>query len=116
MDELAGECVSWKEKLSCINEELENLLGDMLIYAAIICILPAFGYDTRHTLKRFMMEKLKEHTISYSKCSSQNYNDDDNDEFDHIIDKTALEQWRLSGLPSDTFFTENAIAIQESAK
>ena len=113
MDELAGECDSWKEKLSCVNEELENLLGDMLIYAAIICILPSFGYDTRHTLKRFMMEKLKEHTISYSKSSSQ---DDDEDEFYHIIDKTALEQWRLSGLPSDTFFTENAIAIQESTK
>ena len=42
--------------------------------------------------------------------------EDDEDEFYHIIDKTALEQWRLSGLPSDTFFTENAIAIQESAK
>ena len=48
----------------------------------------------------------------YSSTSQE----DDEDEFYHFIDKTALEQWRLSGLPSDTFFTENAIAIQESAK
>ena len=40
---------------------------------------------------------------------------DDQDDF-YLIDKTSLEQWRLAGLPTDNFFTENAIAIQESSK
>ena len=108
LDELAGECESWKEKLGCVNDELENLLGDILIYAAIICILPAFDYEKRQQLNDFMIEELKSHEIPFTVPT-------EDDEF-HMVDKTSLEQWRLSGLPTDPFFTQNAIAIQESSK
>ena len=66
MDELSSECDSWREKLGCVNDELENLLGDVLIFAAIICILPAFDYDRRQKLKDFLMARLKESEIPYS--------------------------------------------------
>lgn len=109
MDELNGESQTWKKDLSMISEDLEHLLGNVLIYAASICLLPIFHSEKRKTLKAFMMSNLKEHEIAYT-------TEEIEDMTSLLIDRTAIEQWRLAGLPSDTFFTENAIAIQNSSK
>ena len=48
IDELAGESTSWKKELTTIAEEFEHLLGNILVYAASICLLPAFHADKRY--------------------------------------------------------------------
>ena len=108
-EELAGESQSWKVDLAAIGDELENLLGNVLITAATICILPPFGNDERHQLKQFMLQSLKENEIQF------NGMDEEGGSFS-LVDRTSLEQWRLAGLPNDTFYTENALAINNSTK
>ena len=60
-------------------------------------------------LKEFMMKSLEDNEIHFSG------NENEENSF-LMIDRTSLEQWRLAGLPKDTFFTENAVAIQNSSK
>ena len=48
IDELALESTSWKKELATIAEEFEHLLGNILVYAASICLLPAFHADKRY--------------------------------------------------------------------
>ena len=47
-EEMAGESSSWKRELAAINDEIDNLLGNVLVYAASICLLPAFHFDKRY--------------------------------------------------------------------
>ena len=108
-EELAGESQSWKVDLAAIGDEVENLLGNVLIMAATICILPPFGNDERQVLKQFMLQSLTENGIQF------NGMDGEGSTFS-LIDRTSLEQWRLAGLPNDTFYTENALAISNSSK
>ena len=49
-EEMAGESSSWKRELAAINDEIDNLLGNVLVYAASICLLPAFHFDKRYVL------------------------------------------------------------------
>ena len=47
-EEMAGESSSWNRELAAINDEIDNLLGNVLVYAASICLLPAFHFDKRY--------------------------------------------------------------------
>ncbi len=109
MDELAGESEMWKTDLANIGQELEELLGNVLIYAASICLLTAFHSEKRDELKHFMFEQLDSEGIAYTKSGEETLPP-------LFIDPTALESWRLAGLPTDTFFTENAVAIHNSPR
>lgn len=42
IDELSTESQSWKKDLSTISDDLEHLLGNVLVYSASVCLLPAF--------------------------------------------------------------------------
>ena len=108
-EELSGESGSWRSDLAAIGDEFENLLGNVLILAATICILPPFGNHERGLLKQFMLQSLKENEIPFNSV------DEEGSTFS-LIDRTSLEQWRLAGLPNDTFYTENALAINHSTK
>jgi dynein heavy chain len=47
LEELTAESDSWTIELTTISEQFEKLLGNVLILAASICILPAFRYEKR---------------------------------------------------------------------
>ena len=115
-EELNGESGSWKSELAAIGDELENLLGNVLILAATICILPPFGNAERCLLKQFMLDSLSENEIPFNSLTSSDEELDKSSIGFSLIDRTTLEQWRLAGLPNDTFYTENAVAINHSTK
>ena len=46
-DELKDEQQTWISKVAALNEKTENLLGDALVSAAYICILPPFNKTSR---------------------------------------------------------------------
>ena len=56
-EEMAGESSSWKRELAAINDEIDNLLGNVLVYAASICLLPAFHYDKRYVLTHSLYKR-----------------------------------------------------------
>lgn len=56
-----------------------------------------------------MLDNLKENEIQYQTS-------DEEEIAPMLLDRTSIEQWRVAGLPNDTFFTENAIAIHNNSK
>ena len=58
-EEMAGESSSWKRELADINHEIDNLLGNVLVYAASICLLPAFHFDKRYVLTHSLYKLLR---------------------------------------------------------
>ena len=47
VDEIKGEKDTWISKVEDLNKKAENLLGDALISACLICILPPFDKISR---------------------------------------------------------------------
>ena len=58
--------------------------------------------NLREYLKNFIEEKMKDGNISRS---------DTNEIIKSMVDYTLLEQWKQSGLSTDDFFLQNAIAL-----
>ena len=48
IDEIKGEKETWISKVENLNKKSENLLGDALISASLICILPPFNKSSRY--------------------------------------------------------------------
>ena len=63
-EEMAGESSSWKRELAAINDEIDNLLGNVLVYAASICLLPAFHFDKRYVLTHSLYKLLRSPCIN----------------------------------------------------
>ena len=102
LDEIKGEKETWISKVDDLNKKAENLLGDALISASLICILPPFNKTSREKLKNFIDRKMSEGNIS---CS------DTSEIVKSMVDYTCMEQWKQSGLSTDDFFLQNAIAL-----
>ena len=54
IDELTGESAQWTKELATIADEFEHLLGNVLVYAASICLLPAFHADKRFVIGMYI--------------------------------------------------------------
>ena len=61
----------------------------------------------REALKNYIDEKMKDGNIA---CS------DANEIVKSMVDYTCLEQWKTSGLSTDDFFLQNAIALTSTQR
>ena len=123
LDELKSENSSWIKEVESLTIRMENLLGDALVSAAYITILPPFEENSRYirfplivmiicllfrrVLKKYVAEQLEVNEIQVSDIEETVHS---------MIDYTKLEQWKFSGLSADSFFLENAIALTNTKR
>ncbi|XP_042213444.1 dynein axonemal heavy chain 3-like [Homarus americanus] len=104
---LGGERDRWSNEAQQLSESLENIVGDVLIAAAIVAYLGAFTVDYRETCLQNWHQKCQELGIS---CSVKFVL------YDTLGDPVQSRTWQLAGLPFDTFSVDNAIIVAHSRR
>eukprot|EP01135_Chromosphaera_perkinsii_P000405 Nk52_evm52s78 gene=Nk52_evmTU52s78 len=98
---LSGERMRWEATILVLEENVSFLPGDCVVASAFMSYAGPFSTNYRARLVALTWEKkIKELEIP---CTP-NYS------FDNFLAKpTDVRQWRIDGLPADTFSTENGV-------
>ena len=105
IDQLSGERQSWSEKVNIYSSDIKNILGDVLLSAAVVSYMGPFILSYRDIalqekwLPYFNTVSDIPYTTNYSLVSV-------------IGEAATLQKWSLSGLPSNKVSIENALIIQ----
>lgn len=88
----AGEAIRWKETVTRLASEIENLFGDVFLSTAQISYNGPFTGLYRHELMENWLGLIKDHGIP----TSEHYN-----LVKTMGDPMLLREWIMQGLPSD---------------
>ncbi|XP_066944541.1 dynein axonemal heavy chain 3-like [Macrobrachium rosenbergii] len=104
---LGGERDRWSSEAQQLSESLENVVGDVLIAAAIIAYLGPFTVDYRQECVKKWHSHCQELGISCSATFSL---------YDTLGDTVQSRTWQLAGLPVDEFSVDNGIIVAYSRR
>lgn len=124
---LAGEKIRWIAAAEHLQEDYENLAGDILLSCGIIAYLaPLTSYYRNQTVEAWYNMCLKENipcTLNYSFSNVLGSDitvifEYSRSQFDILIVFTQkkTQHWNICGLPRDVFSSENAIIMQNSQR
>lgn len=96
------EKVWWETEKSTKEQNLDCILGDLLLIATMVCYLSAFSRRTRkETLEKFC-EMLAEKEIRFS---------DNKTRISLFLSEMKIKQWEKLGLPSQEFYIINGLML-----
>ncbi|KAK3881286.1 hypothetical protein Pcinc_014272 [Petrolisthes cinctipes] len=104
---LGGERDRWSNEAQKLSQSLENVIGDVLIAAAVVAYLGAFTVEYREECLNDWHSKCRELGIS---CSDKFVL------YDTLGDPVQSRTWQLAGLPVDSFSVDNAIIVAHSRR
>uniref|UniRef100_A0A1X7UKU1 AAA+ ATPase domain-containing protein n=2 Tax=Amphimedon queenslandica TaxID=400682 RepID=A0A1X7UKU1_AMPQE len=99
---LADEQIRWSESVKKLDEEVNNVVGNVFVAAACVAYYGAFTSLYREKLMLKWIERCKELEIPVS---------DDLSLISVLADPYEIRQWNSNGLPRDSVSTENAILV-----
>jgi dynein heavy chain len=102
---LAEEGVRWKNNVAVLGKDMECLVGDTFVSAALMSYCGAFTSAFRKELSDFWIQKMKEFSIP----SGEKYN-----MINIMGNPIYLREWSMQGLPEDEISKENAIMVQKA--
>ncbi|NXY12857.1 DYH7 protein, partial [Atrichornis clamosus] len=104
---LGGEKTRWNKAAHDLQEEYDNLTGDVLISAGVIAYLGAFTAGFRQECTKDWSKLCKEKNISCSEnfCLSKN-----------LGDPIKIRAWNIAGLPTDVFSVDNGVIVENSRR
>ena len=107
ISQLSGEKETWRSRVSQYMADIVNILGDVLLSAAVVSYLGAFILTYR---EQVLYKNWVPHLDSLGEI-----NHSDNFTLSKIVGEPALiQKWTVSGLPTDKISVENALIIQYS--
>ena len=107
LDLLADEGVRWEENLQKLNSDIEFILGNVFLSAASVSYLGPFTGVYRKNLITYWVEKCRELAIPCAEGFS----------LEKILGSpVVIQDWNLSGLPSDSVSVENGIIATTSQR
>ena len=103
--QLSGEKETWRNRVSQYNADIVNILGDVLLSAAVVSYLGAFILSYRDQI-------LYKNWVPYLDSLTE-INHSTNFTLAKVVGEPALiQKWIMSGLPTDKVSLENALIIQ----
>ncbi|KAI8818687.1 dynein heavy chain and region D6 of dynein motor-domain-containing protein [Fimicolochytrium jonesii] len=99
---LADEQVRWAESVEKLNQQIEDLVGNIFLSAACVAYFGAFTSTFRAELVAGWIKRCQEIGIPVS----ENFN-----LFDNLADPAVVRDWNIQGLPADPLSTENGILV-----
>lgn len=104
---LGGEKARWSDSVVRYNDQLQNVLGDIVVASGSIAYLGAFTNEYREALYAQWREKLKSLGVRISEgCNVQNT----------LGKPVKIRHWNICGLPTDQVSVENGIIIDKAAR
>ena len=97
---LGGEKTRWSKAAEELGVQYENLTGDVLISAGVVAYLGAFTSAFRQQQIEEWVKLCRAKGIPCSSTFSLNAT---------LGEQVLIRQWKISGLPTDSFSIENGI-------
>lgn len=107
IQQLSGERESWSNKIIEYSSDMKNLLGDVLVSAAVVSYMGPFIWSYREMA-------LEVKWIPFIRTLKEIYCSENYSLSKAVGDVTTLQTWALSGLPSDKVSIENALIIHHA--
>ncbi|OWK63542.1 Dynein heavy chain 7, axonemal [Lonchura striata] len=104
---LGGEKTRWNQAACDLQEEYDNLTGDILISAGVIAYLGAFTAGFRQECTKDWSKLCEEKEIPCSENFSLSKN---------LGDPIKIRAWNIAGLPTDVFSVDNGVIVDNSRR
>lgn len=99
---LADEQVRWKATVEKLTDQIERLVGDVLLSAGLVSYAGPFTGTYRDQLLGTWLESCKESGVPVSESPTLMHT---------LGDPVQVRDWQLHGLPTDSVSTDNAILV-----
>jgi dynein heavy chain len=104
---LGGEQSRWRETVTVLTGQYNDIIGDVLVSSGCIAYLGAFTADYRTALTGLWRAKLDELKIQHTEnCNVQTT----------LADPVQIRAWNIAGLPTDSVSTENGIIMSKARR
>ncbi|KAK7495478.1 hypothetical protein BaRGS_00013176, partial [Batillaria attramentaria] len=100
---LGGEKDRWTQNVEELSEKYDNIIGDVLLSAAVVAYLGPFILDFRQDCLKEWYEMCKDKGIPISDSFSLSKT---------LGDPVAIRDWQIAGLPADNYSVDNAIIVK----
>ena len=107
LDGLGGEKTAWGNRAKELSDRLECLTGDILLASGYCAYIGPFTSDFRTLAVDNWMEKMKTLGIKHTPVFSL---------AEILGDPVSIRNWRIFGLPADSYSTDNAIILHSSRR
>ncbi|NXM04479.1 DYH7 protein, partial [Tyrannus savana] len=104
---LGGEKTRWDKAAKDLQEEYDNLTGDVLVSAGVIAYLGAFTAAFRQECTKDWSKLCQEKNIPCSEDFSLSQN---------LGDPIKIRAWNIAGLPTDAFSVDNGVIVDNSRR
>ncbi|NXF75625.1 DYH7 protein, partial [Sclerurus mexicanus] len=104
---LGGEKTRWDKAAKDLQEEYDNLTGDVLVSAGVIAYLGAFTAAFRQECTKDWSKLCQEKNIPCSENFSLSQN---------LGDPIKIRAWTIAGLPTDAFSVDNGVIVDNSRR
>ena len=104
---LGGEKTRWTQRAAELGEEYAALLGDVAVCAAICAYLGPYTMAYRAAVVAQWRDLLRQKGIRASESFSLLYT---------LGDPVRIREWKIHGLPSDSFSVDNGIIMSRSSQ
>ncbi|XP_076448252.1 dynein axonemal heavy chain 3-like [Babylonia areolata] len=102
---LGGEKSRWTQNIEDLTEQYTNIIGDVLLSAAVVAYLGPFILDFRQDCLKEWYSMCKEKGIPISESFSLSHT---------LGDPVIIRDWQIAGLPADNYSVDNAIIVQNA--
>ncbi|KAK7101861.1 hypothetical protein V1264_020177 [Littorina saxatilis] len=102
---LGGEKSRWTQNIEDLTEQYMNIIGDVLLSAAVVAYLGPFILMFRQECLKEWFEMCKEKGIPISETFSLSLT---------LGDPVTIRDWQIAGLPADNYSIDNAIIVKNA--
>ncbi|VDP97505.1 unnamed protein product [Trichobilharzia regenti] len=104
---LAGERVRWTEASQTFEEQINRLVGDVLLATGFLSYTGPFNQDFRNILNQSWRRELVQNKIPFS---------DDINYITMLVDNATLSEWGVQGLPNDELSVQNGLIVTRAKR
>nr|QWY73219.1 dynein heavy chain 5 [Hofstenia miamia] len=107
IDGLSGERIRWTEASKQFEEQINRLIGDVLLATGFLSYSGPFNQEFRNVLLKSWRKLMAHSKIPYS---------DDLDLIQMLADNATIGEWNLQGLPNDDLSVQNGIITTKATR
>ncbi|CAH8644888.1 unnamed protein product [Schistosoma haematobium] len=104
---LAGERIRWTEASQTFEEQINRLVGDVLLATGFLSYTGPFNQDFRNLLNQNWRRELVQNKIPFS---------DDINYITMLVDNATLSEWSVQGLPNDELSIQNGLIVTRAKR
>ncbi|CAH8594477.1 unnamed protein product [Schistosoma turkestanicum] len=104
---LAGERIRWTEASQTFQEQINRLVGDVLLATGFLSYTGPFNQDFRNLLNQNWRRELVQNKIPFS---------DDINYITMLVDNATLSEWSVQGLPNDELSVQNGLIVTRAKR